>query len=75
MLPISANETVRFTPASYNDATEAPVYLLALPTVRMKAGLWREITAEGLSYPSDLDLYAAAREGIQTVVADDQREC
>ena len=73
MLPISAKDIVRFTPDGAGDDDPRPVYRLAVPTVRDRAAVLREITEEGLVFVDDARLHALVREGIGAIVEDSQR--
>ena len=74
MIPISAKETVRLTPSDLPEGAEdAPVYLIAVPTLRERVGFRRALAATGARYPGDSELVSCLKEGVGQVVAEDQR--
>lgn len=63
MLP-SAKDTLRFTPPSYAGRDDAPVYLLAVPTIRSRAAFRRELQAEGVVFSDDDTVFQALRDAV-----------
>lgn len=77
MLPISAREPVRFTPDHYRDEdgavpAGAPVYLIAVPTLRGKAEFNRACVAAGLVTHDRAAMIATLREGVAAQIEEDQ---
>lgn len=77
MLPISAREPVRFTPDHYRSEdgavpAGAPVYLIAVPTLRGKAEFNRACVAAGLVTHDRTAMIATLREGVAAQIEEDQ---
>ncbi len=73
MLPLSAQETVRFIPSKYPEGDPAaPVYLLGVPTLLGRAVFQRAVTAQGARYVGDAELLEAARGDVRTLVVESQ---
>lgn len=72
MIPLSSQETVRFTPAYYAEQANAPVYLVAVPTLKQRYAFRRALTAEGVAYVTDEQLYLIIRQGIREVIEDNE---
>lgn len=66
MLPISTKDLVRH---SSGGAT----FDLAVPSRLQRAAFRRDLAATGARYPSDAELRQAMRDGIEALVAEDQR--
>lgn len=73
MLPVSTKKPVAFTPASYEGAEGAPVYLIEVPTVLRRAELARDIAATGAKNHSDAALLEMLREAVEAYVEQSQR--
>ena len=77
MLPISAKEPLRFTPDRYRNQEgaipdDAPVYLIAVPTLRGKAEFNRACVAAGLVTHDRAAIIATLREGVAEQIEADQ---
>lgn len=73
MLPISAKDTVRFTPADLDGQAGAPVYIIAVPTMMGRAAWRRDVAAQGAKYPTDSERFAIMRRGVEELADDAQR--
>lgn len=75
MLPVSKNDKIEFTPASYENQEKKPVYLIGVPTISTRANFNRALRADGISYPNDEELMRVLRSGVKNVIhPDDQLE-
>lgn len=72
MLPISAKDTVRFTPPGLDGQSVAPVYLLAVPTIRSRAAFRRELAAEGATFHDDDAMFQGLRDAVGRQFEHDQ---
>ena len=58
MLPVSANDVIRFTPPDLAEHENAPLYLIAVPTLLRRAAWRRDVSAQGARYPGDSERFA-----------------
>lgn len=65
-LPLSPSVPVRFVPPEYDSGqTDAPVYLIAPPTLLERAAFGSACTAEGLRWPADSELRETLRAALE----------
>lgn len=64
MTATSAQDRARFTPASYEGADGAPVYVIAPLTFRDRGRFRAAIAGEGIRYPQDREVAQAALDAL-----------
>lgn len=75
VLPISARDLVRFTPPSFKDGDPAaPVYLLAVPDLRTRNRIDRDIDFEGAHQVSLSEIYEALRDACNALLTGESLE-
>jgi hypothetical protein len=72
-LPLTKKDTISFTPDSYADTPNPPIYHIGVATIAGRADFRRKIREEGITYPDDTLLLNTLREGVKTVVSNDQQ--
>lgn len=65
IVPIDTQAIVRFTPPSYKDREDAPVYLMQPPSIMQRANWRRDLMAMGATYPTDEQLIEGMRRVIR----------
>lgn len=66
-LPVSPAEAFRYTPPTYPEGQDGPVYLLKVGSLTERAAFRRELLALGADYPGDAALYAEMRRCVEAL--------